>query len=96
MIPSTSALRKRKFQQALEHVPSSLPERIAHVNALLGGGALRAACTLVRRWRLEAHFDVSVLASPPPPTPLFFPPPTPPPLTPPSPPPRPPPPHPLA
>lgn len=61
VIPSSSALRKRKLQQALEYSQASLPERIQHVSSLLAQGSLRSACNLVRRWRLEAQFDPTQL-----------------------------------
>ena len=61
VIPSSSALRKQKLQQAVEATPEGEAQRIALVRSLIAANSIRAACAQICRWKLEEHFDLPLL-----------------------------------
>jgi len=64
VIPSATALRKRKLLQAVEGMHASPHARIQHVREVLsssGADNLRHACDLVHRWHLHETFEPSEL-----------------------------------
>ena len=61
VIPSTAALRRQKLLSLMDLTPPSEPQRVGLVRSLLASNQLRAACVLVSRWKLHAHFEPSQL-----------------------------------
>jgi len=61
VIPSSSALRKRKLQQAVDGIFTSTPSRVSHVRELLSSNCIRTACELVLRWHLQHAFEPTQL-----------------------------------
>ncbi len=61
VIPSSSALRKRKFQQAAAATPAVAAMRVNAVRDALASGQLRRACDLVVRWQLRHAFEPTQL-----------------------------------
>ena len=56
VIPSSAALRRQKLQQVVDSTPPLEQPRTTLVRSLLAAGSVRAACSLVLRWRLQHAF----------------------------------------
>ena len=61
VIPSSAALRKQKLLHAVESTPDLEVKRVALVRSLVTSGSVRAACSLIHRWKLQGHFDPPAL-----------------------------------
>ena len=61
VIPSSAALRKQKLLHAVESTPDLEVRRLGLVRSLVAVGSVRAACSLIHRWKLQSQFEPTAL-----------------------------------
>ena len=61
VIPSTQALRKAKLHAIITATSPDATSRCSLINSLLASGSVRAACSLVLKWQLQASFPPTQL-----------------------------------